>query len=510
MLALLGSGIDEIAWAGLGFGIPRVGARRNAVGGGGDQPEAGIRQRLLDLLVFGVGRVEILQDFLGAFLVDVRAQDEGLGQPAVHRRHRDRALGLLEIRQRRGEHAQASQRDAQGDLGRVGESRVELGVVDDRGQQLDDVRPALRAVVDHDCDPPGFAPARAARSDARDQLVRFFKLSGKVFGSTRRSQRRRVGEVEVVRVGRPKAQVEPGVVNESQCVGRQFHPALQRARRGRGARSRFQHRGGQVAGSGPPGPRVALVVGDAGKRGETRSGGGQVGRTLTVVDHDAERTAAGGEPADDVTVNPAFPPGMHLAELRACRCHRLPQPHRLPYIVCPNLTRLKLALPKLIVEAPPTAADHGRLATQWSLLNMIFISKAGFSAFPGARNHRHRGSAAEPVAGQCGQPRRLDSRGPARRSGKAYGSRTPTRGQSRPDAAPGSAQSGSTWTSMSMNSWPCPRSFARRRRRARACSPAAAAAAGAAAVSGTGAFFLAPEPALVLMDEPDPRPGPTR
>ena len=280
------------------------------------------------------------------------AQHEGLGQPAVHRGHRDRALGFLEIRQRRGEHAQASQRDAQGDLGRVGEGRVELGVVDDRGQQLDDVRPALRAVIDDDCDPPGFAPARAARSDARDQLVCFFKLSGKVFGSARRSQRRRVGEVEIVRAGRPKAQVEPGVVDEPQCLGRQFHPALQRARRARGARSRFQHRGGQVAGSGQPGPRVALVVGDAGKRGETRPGGGQVGRTLTVVDHDAERTAAGGEPADDVTVNPACLPGMRVAELRACRCHRLPQPHRLPYIVCPNLTRLKLALPKLIVEAP--------------------------------------------------------------------------------------------------------------------------------------------------------------
>jgi hypothetical protein len=46
-------------------------------------------------------------------------------------------------------------------------------------------------------------------------------------------------------------------------------------------------------------------MGHAGERGETRAGGGQVGRTLTLVDRDAERAATGSEPADDVAVNPA-------------------------------------------------------------------------------------------------------------------------------------------------------------------------------------------------------------
>ena len=68
----------------------------------------------------------------------------------------------------------------------------------------------------------------------------------------------------------------------------------------------------------------------------------------------------------------------------------------------------------------------------------------------------------------------------------------------------GASQSGSTWIFISMNSRPDPRSFARRRRRDRACSPAAAAT---AAISGCSAFFLAPEPALLLMDEPNPTPG---
>jgi hypothetical protein len=47
-------------------------------------------------------------------------------------------------------------------------------------------------------------------------------------------------------------------------------------------------------------------MGDAGKCGETRPSGGQVGRTLPVVDRYAERAAAGSEPADDVTVYPAI------------------------------------------------------------------------------------------------------------------------------------------------------------------------------------------------------------
>jgi Probable transposase/Putative transposase DNA-binding domain len=69
----------------------------------------------------------------------------------------------------------------------------------------------------------------------------------------------------------------------------------------------------------------------------------------------------------------------------------------------------------------------------------------------------------------------------------------------------GAPQSGSTSTSMSANSSPYPRCFARRRRCARACSRAAVAP--AAAVPGCGAFLLALEPALVLSLEPTPMTG---
>ena len=161
-LAFVGRGIDEIVRVGLGSGIPRIGAGVDPARGGGHDPEAGIGQGLLDLLVLGVGRVQILQDLVCRLLVDVRAQHQRFGQRAVHRRDGDRAVGLLEIRQRRGEHAQPGQRGAEGDLGRVGERLVKLGVVDYRRQQLDDVRPALGAVIDHDRDPAGLAPARAA------------------------------------------------------------------------------------------------------------------------------------------------------------------------------------------------------------------------------------------------------------------------------------------------------------------------------------------------------------
>ena len=111
--------------------------------------------------------------------------------------------------------------------------------------------------------------------------------------------------MEIVRAGGAELQIQSGVVAEAQGPGRQFHLTLQRARRGRGARNGLQHAEGHVAGGGQPGPGVALVVGDAGQRGETRASGGQIGRTLAVVDRDAERAATRGEPADDVTVNPA-------------------------------------------------------------------------------------------------------------------------------------------------------------------------------------------------------------
>ena len=119
---------------------------------------------------------------------------------------------------------------------------------------------------------------------------------------------------------------------------------------------------------------------------------------------------------------------------------------------------------------------------------------------PGVRHHRRRRAAAELVTDQRRQP---GSRGGflTCRSGETQPARART------DATVG-AQSGSTWTFISMNSSPCPRIVARRRRRARACSRAVAAA---AAISASGVFFLAPEPAPDRMGEPRPTPGgPTR
>ena len=84
-------------------------------------------KRLFDLFVLRVGRVQILQHLACRVLVDVHAQHERLGQRAVDGRHRDGTLGLLEIGQRRGEHAQPGQRGAQGDLGRVGNASSRSG-----------------------------------------------------------------------------------------------------------------------------------------------------------------------------------------------------------------------------------------------------------------------------------------------------------------------------------------------------------------------------------------------
>jgi len=44
-------------------------------------------------------------------------------------------------------------------------------------------------------------------------------------------------------------------------------------------------------------------MGDAGERREPRARRRQIGRPLTVVDHQAKRPAAGGKPADDVGVD---------------------------------------------------------------------------------------------------------------------------------------------------------------------------------------------------------------
>ncbi len=84
---------------------------------------------------------------------------------------------------------------AERDLGRVRERLVQVRVVDDRGQQFDDVRPALGAVVDDDGHPAGLTPVRSLGRQAGDDRVGVSKPS-------RRRERGRVGKVEVVGSGR--------------------------------------------------------------------------------------------------------------------------------------------------------------------------------------------------------------------------------------------------------------------------------------------------------------------
>lgn len=303
-LAFVGRGIDEILRAGLGRRIPRIGAGLDPPGCGGDDPEAGIRQRLLDLFVFGVSRIQVLQHFAGRLLIHMRAQHQRFGQCTVNSSDRDRTVGFLQIRQRRGKHAQSGQCGAQGDLGRVRKGLVEVGIINHRSEQLHDIRPALGAVVDDHGEPTGGTPAGAALGDTGHHVIGL----GKLLRPARRSQRSGIREVEIVRSGGTKTQVQPGVVQEAQGVIGQFHLPLQHTSRGRRARGGFQHPDGLVAGSGQPGPGVALVMGDAGQRGETRPGGSQVRRTFTLVNRDAQGTAAGGKSTDDVSVYLAIYP----------------------------------------------------------------------------------------------------------------------------------------------------------------------------------------------------------
>src|ERR1035441_3529862 len=69
-------------------------------------------------------------------------------------------------------------------------------------------------------------------------------------------------------------------------------------------RNRFQHMAGQVTGGGQSDPRIALVMGDTDKAGEPGPGGGQVCRTLAVIDAQPERPATGRESARYVVVHP--------------------------------------------------------------------------------------------------------------------------------------------------------------------------------------------------------------
>lgn len=96
----MGGGVDEVLRAGLGFGIPRIGAGLDAGRIGGHDPETGVGQGLFDLFVLRVCRIQILQDLACRLFVDVHAQHERLGQRPVDGGHLHRTFGFLEVGQR--------------------------------------------------------------------------------------------------------------------------------------------------------------------------------------------------------------------------------------------------------------------------------------------------------------------------------------------------------------------------------------------------------------------------
>ena len=315
---------------------------------GGHDPEAGIGQRLFDLGVLRVGGVQVLQHLTRGVVVAVGTQRQRPGQPAVYRGDGDRAVRLLEVGQRRSKHPQPRQRDPERDLDGVREMLVEGGVVDDRRQQLDDVSPPLGAVVDGRRDPAGLPGARPPLADFADQFV---GLSKSPVGR----QRRGVGEVEVVGLGRAEPQVQPGVVVEPQGARRQFHLALQHSRSRRVMRNRFQHRGGRVTGGSQPDPGVALVVGDSDQAGEPGAGSGQVGRTLAVVDGQPERAATSRESARYVVVHP----DRCRAGWRRCRSQRFPRLVSPSDVVLPKLTSGEVSIAQAKCRDARIGLTHG-------------------------------------------------------------------------------------------------------------------------------------------------------
>ncbi|SIL78198.1 Uncharacterised protein [Mycobacteroides abscessus subsp. abscessus] len=170
-LALMGLGIDEILFAGFGFGVPGVGASGDAGGGRGVQSYARIGERMLDLGVLRIGGIQILKHLGSGLLVTVVAQIQSLGESTIGRRHFDWATGVFEVGQCRIDHAELGERDAQGDPHRMGCRGVQRLIGDHGSQQRDHIGPPLGPVLHGDGDPPGVEPPRAPRGHGGDQLV---------------------------------------------------------------------------------------------------------------------------------------------------------------------------------------------------------------------------------------------------------------------------------------------------------------------------------------------------
>ena len=296
-LAVLGPGVDEVRFPGLGVGIPRIGARLDARRRGGHEPECGVGEGLFDLRVLGVRGVELLQQLACVVVLALGAQRQRLGQRAVGRGDGEWAVRLFEMRQRGCEHAQPRQRDAEGHPGGVSARLVE-GLVTDHGRQHPHhVGPALGPVVDGRAHPAGLQPPGPVLQQLTDQTLSCSEICFLATGHG-------VGQGEVRRCGGAETQVETGVIAEAERPGRQFDLTLEHTGGGRCLPDLLDHLRCHVSGGGPAGPCVALVGGHAGQRAEPGSGSGQIRRPLPVVHRQSERATAGREPADDVAVDP--------------------------------------------------------------------------------------------------------------------------------------------------------------------------------------------------------------
>lgn len=206
--------------------------------------------------MLGVGGVQLGEDVGGLEILALRAQAERLRQPTVDHGDGHRTGRILEVGQRGCVHAEAGQRGAERHAYRMRELVVERGVVDDRGQQPDDVGPAFGAEAHDDAHPSGLQPAGSPRDQRLDELV-----GGRVVA--RVAQRGRVGQVKVVGRRGGEAEVEPGVVGERQIALGDVELALQRTRGCRGPPDGLEDTRAGVAGGGQTRPRVALLAGDA-------------------------------------------------------------------------------------------------------------------------------------------------------------------------------------------------------------------------------------------------------
>jgi hypothetical protein len=95
------------------------------------------------------------------------------------------------------------------------------------------------------------------------------------------------------------------------------------------------------AGRGQAGPRIALLVCDAGQPGEPGSGRGEVGGTLPVMNRQAQGATTGGEPAYDVAIDPG----------KSMRSGQSVTPHVISLLSHALANSVEVSLHKLSVEA---------------------------------------------------------------------------------------------------------------------------------------------------------------